>query len=151
MHEDAPSVALWTGGLRVVATHPNGNQVQTDMPTQLGGGGEHTTAGWLLRSALAACLATTIVMTAAQKGITLDRVEVRAASRSDARGLLDVAGADGEAVNPGPQDLRLEVVIAAAGVPAEQLRSLVEEADRRSAVAAAVRNGLMLPVRIELA
>jgi len=151
LHEDAPSVARWAGGLQVAASHPGGHQVRIDMPAELGGGGEFATGGWLLRSALAGCLATTIVMTAAEQGIAMDRVEVRATSRSDARGLLGMPGADGVAVNPGPQGLQLEVIVAAAGVDAQRLRELVEEADRRSAVSAAIRNGLLLPVRIEIA
>lgn len=150
MHEDAPAVARWAGGVQVVTAHPNGQQVKTDMPVQLGGNGEHVTAGWLLRSALAGCLTTTIVMAAALRGIKLDRVEVRATSRSDARGLLGVPEADGTPVDPGPKDLQLEVLIAAAGVPAEQLRALVDEADAHSAVSAAVRNGLLRPVRVEI-
>lgn len=150
MHEDAPALARWVGGVQVAIAHPNGQQVQTDMPKQLGGSGEHVTAGWLLRSALAGCLTTTLVMAAAARGIALDRVEVRASSRSDARGILGVATADGMRVDPGPHDLQLEVHIAAAGVPAEQLRALVQEADALSAVSAAVRNGLMHPVRVEI-
>lgn len=151
MHEDAPAVARWTGGVQVRTSHPEGHQVCTDMPTALGGSGDHPTAGWMLRAALANCLATTIVMAAAVRGIVLDRVEVRASSQSDARGLLGVPAPDGMRVDPGPRDLQLQVHVAAAGVPADTLRALVQEADALSAVSAAVRNGLMHPVRVEIA
>lgn len=150
MHEDAPAVARWAGGLQVVASHPNGQEVRTDMPVELGGGGEYGTGGWLLRSALASCLTTTIVMVAAVRGVALRSVEVRASSRSDARGLLGVPAPDGKRVDPGPHDLQLEVNVAADGVAQADLRALVEEADALSAISAAVRNGRLRPVRIEI-
>lgn len=150
MHEDAPAVARWAGGLQVVATHASGQEVRTDMPAELGGTGEYATGGWLLRSALAGCMTTTIVMAAAMRGIVLRSVEVRASSRSDARGLLGVPAPDGARVDPGPHDLQLEVHVAADGVPAAELRALVQEADALSAISAAVRNGRLAPVRVEI-
>ena len=39
-HPDSSATATWQGGLRVVARHPEGYAVITDMPGELGGGGE---------------------------------------------------------------------------------------------------------------
>ena len=71
-------------------------------------------------------------MAAAAEGIELAALEVRASSRSDARGLLGMAEADGAPVSAGPRDVQLHVRIAA---PA----STANACARWSKTAAAVR------------
>lgn len=150
MQEDAPSVARWTGGLRAACTHPNGCSVATDMPAALGGPeAANVTAGWLLRSALAACAVTTIAIAALRRGIVLRQLEVRATSWSDTRGVLDMPPGDGGPFDAAPQDMRLHIVIAADGMAAEALRAFAEEAAGGSAVALALRRAL--PLRVEVA
>ncbi len=134
LHDDSPAAARWEGGLRVVAGHPSGTQVPSDMPVSLGGTGEHVTPGWLFRAGLASCSATCIVMVAATEGIELDALEVHAHSKSDARALVGVTDNDGSAVYAGPSDMRLSVRISARGVAPERLRALVEEGLRRSTI-----------------
>lgn len=138
LHDDAPATARWAGGTRVVATHANGTELQTDMPAELGGSGDRVTPGWLFRAGLAGCGATTIALRAAAEGIALDALEVRASSRSDTRGLLGLADADGAPVPAGPCDLRLHVRIAAAGVAPERLRTLVQSALRCAPISGVV-------------
>jgi organic hydroperoxide reductase OsmC/OhrA len=150
IHDDAPATAQWQTGLRVVARDANGAQFATDMPSELGGSGEHVTPGWLFRAGLASCLATRIAMGAATAGIELTSLEVLASSRSDARGLFGMADVAGEPVGAGPCDVQLLVRIAAAGVPAEQLQTLVEDSNRCSPISAAARNAVPVALRIEV-
>lgn len=150
MEADAPSVARWTGDLRTTCTHPNGSTVATDMPAVLGGSPEPSvTAGWLLRSALASCAVTTIAIAALRRGIVLRRLEVRATSVSDTRGVLDMPEEDGDRIDAAPHDVTLHIVIAADGIAADALRAFAEDAASRSAVALAVRRAL--PLRVEVA
>lgn len=151
LHADAGATALWQGGTRVRATHASGAAMETDMPKELGGSGDRVSPGWMFRAGLAACAATTIVMTAAARGIELDSLEVTADSRSDTRGLLGMAGADGQPVYAGSQDLLLTVRIAAAGVPAATLRQLVSDCQCLAPVGVAVRDRQEVGLRIEVA
>ena len=151
LHDDAGSTVRWAGGTRMVARHPDGFEATTDMPAELGGGGEAGSPGWLLRSGFAACTATSIVMTAALEGIELSALEVSAGSRSDLRGLLGMPGADGSFVSPGPQGLFMKVTIAAEGVSAERLRALVERSQQRAPMTAALKEPQAIAVDVEVA
>ncbi|MDM0116550.1 OsmC family protein [Variovorax sp. J22R133] len=149
LHDDASATAHWTGGTRVNTRHANGAQFETDLPAELGGTGDRVTPGWLFRAGLASCAATSIAMAAATEGIELTGLEVRADSRSDTRGMLGMAEADGHPVSCGPQEVRLRVRIAAPGVPSHRLRKLVEEACRRSPVPNAVTGSVPLLLHID--
>jgi uncharacterized OsmC-like protein len=150
LHDDAPATARWQSGLRCVASHGNGTQIATDMPAELGGSGEQVTPGWLFRAGLASCAATSIALAAAAAGITLAALEVRAASRSDTRGLLGMAGADGTAVYGGPGEMQLVVTISAPGVSQERLRALAEDGVRRSPIPNAVQQATPLALHINV-
>jgi uncharacterized OsmC-like protein len=150
LHDDAPAAARWLGGTRVVASHANGMQLATDMPSEFGGSGEHVTPGWLFRAGFASCAATSIVMTATAAGIELAALDVRASSRSDARGVLGLAGANGEPVYAGPGELQLKVSIAAPGVNAERLRALVEAGLRCSPIPNAVQHATPFALHIDI-
>lgn len=150
VHDDAPATARWQGGTRVVASHANGTQVASDMPTEFGGTGDHITPGWLFRAGFASCASTSIVMAAASAGIELTALEVRASSRSDSRGLLGMAGADGEPVFAGPADVQLHVSISATGVSAERLRELVESGVRCSPIPNAVRQATPFALLVDV-
>lgn len=150
MQDDAPATAQWQGGVRCVASHPNGMQVATDMPAELGGTGDQVTPGWLLRAGLAACAATSIVMAAAAEAIELTALEVKAASRSDTRGLIGMPDADGARVYGGPTDVTLHVRIAANGVQEARLRALVEAGVRRSPVPNALTCATPIDLQIEV-
>lgn len=150
LHDEAPATARWQGGTRIVASHANGAQMATDMPAELGGVGKDVTPGWLFRAGFASCAATCIAMGAAAKGIELTSLEVLATSRSDLRGLLGMADSSGEPVPAGPRDVRLVVRIAARGVDAQQLRSLVEESYCCSPISSAVRDAVPVELEIEV-
>lgn len=150
MHDDAPATARWSGSTRIVTSHTNGIEVSTDMPGELGGTGDQVTPGWLMRAALAACTATRIAMSAAAAGIELTKLELRASSRSDTRGLLGMTESDGSPIGAGPHDMLLHVTIAAHGVLAEKLRALVEESYRCSAVPCAIQDETPVGLQIEV-
>jgi uncharacterized OsmC-like protein len=150
LQDDAPATARWQSGLRCVVSHANGSQISTDMPAELGGSGEQVTPGWLFRAGLASCAATSIALAAAAAGITLAALEVRAASRSDTRGLLGMTGADGATVYGGPGEVQLVVKISAPGVSPERLRALVEDGVRRSPIPNAVQTATALALHIDV-
>jgi uncharacterized OsmC-like protein len=150
LHDDAPAVARWDGDVRVATAHANGTTIHSDMPRELGGEGERVTPGWLFRAGLAACATTSIAMTAAAQGIALTLLEIRVQSRSDTRGLLGMRDGDGTPVYAGPQDLALDVRIAAPDVDAARLRRLVEDGCRCSPVPNAVQHALPMPIRVDV-
>jgi uncharacterized OsmC-like protein len=150
IHADEPAIAHWERGMRVVARNGNGAQVMTDMPVELGGAGNEVTPGWLLRAALASCLATRIVMEAAAAGISLARLEVLAKSTSDVRGLLGMADEHDKPVTAAPYDVQLQVKIGAEDVPAERLQAIVEESFRCSPVSAAVEGTGRVELRVDV-
>jgi uncharacterized OsmC-like protein len=150
LHDDAPATARWEGGMRIVASHANGARIATDMPGDLGGSGDQVTPGWLFRAGLASCTATVIAMRAAAAGIELTLLEVRATSRSDTRGLLGMAGEDGERVCAGPSEVQMHVRVAAPGISEERLRALVEEGQRCSPVYVALRDSPQVTLHTEV-
>jgi uncharacterized OsmC-like protein len=89
-------------------------------------------------------------MTAAAQGIGLAQLEVEVNSRTDSRGMLGMAEANGEQVYAGPCDCELAVRIAAAGVAPERLQALVAEGLRRSPVPNALQNATPMTVRVEV-
>jgi uncharacterized OsmC-like protein len=149
IHDDAPATARWQNGVRIVASHANGTQVLTDMPTELGGSGDQVTPGWLLRAGLASCCATRIALGAAAAGIELTMLEVSVSSRSDTRGLFGMADVSGEPIGAGPRDVQLIVRISARGISEQRLRTLVEDCDRCSPVSAALRDVVSVALQIE--
>ena len=149
LHDDAPAAARWQGGTRVVTGHANGTEVITDMPRELGGGGQHVTPGWMFRAGLSACVATCIALAAVRAGITLQKLEVVVSSRSDARGVLDMTGEDGQPVNAVPRDMALRVRLGAAGVARDALRALVERSIRCSPMACALEQPMSLALQLD--
>jgi uncharacterized OsmC-like protein len=148
--DDASATARWHGGTRVVTSHANGMQLMTDMPLELGGGGDGVSPGWLLRAGLASCVATRIAMAAAAEGIELKTLELVASSRSDTRGMLGMADAGGVPVPAGPRDVQLLVRISAIGASPERLRALVEHSHRCSPVSCAMQEAVPVALRIEV-
>jgi uncharacterized OsmC-like protein len=150
IHDDDPAVARWQHDVRVVCHHENGTQIATDLPAELGGTGDKVTPGWLLRAALASCLASRIAMEAAAGRIALTKLEVLATSTSDARGMLGMTSAVGEQITAGPCEVRLTVRISAPDVPRERVRTLIDESHRCSPVSAALGNMVPIILQIEI-
>jgi uncharacterized OsmC-like protein len=133
---DAPALARWRDGLECELTGPHGHRARTALSAALGGAGDAPSPGWYLRAAQASCLATAIVMCAAERDIELCQLEVECGSESDARGALGLQGA--VAVAPVRASIRVRIDAPATGQPA--LRELVEIASRQSPVLAALRD-----------
>jgi uncharacterized OsmC-like protein len=150
LHSDTPAVARWESGLRVELSLENGARLVTDMPAELGGGGNEATPGWLMRAALAACAATRIALAAAAEQVELAALEVSASSRSDVRGLLAMADADGLPVDAGPRDVELIVRIGAFGIAPARLRALVETSMASSPVNSALCHAVPISLRIDI-
>lgn len=144
-YTDSPATATITG-LRSTVVGTNGESLITDMPESVGGEDSAPSPGWLLRAAIASCDATLIAMRAALKGIELSDLQVTVDSESDDRGIL---GMD-TSVPAGPLSLRIHVKIAAAGVSAEELRDLVEWADRHCPVSDAVQRAVPTTVDVQV-
>jgi uncharacterized OsmC-like protein len=141
---DRPASALVEDGLRCRVEGPDGWLLVTDMPAGVGGGASAPSPAWLVRAAWASCSATAIAMRAAELGIELSRLEVTAESETDMRGLLGIDG-----VQAGPQTARMLVEIAADGADEQQLRELVEWANRHSPVCDALTRAI--PAELEVA
>ena len=141
---DRPAIAVIEDGLRCRAEGGDGWAVVTDMPAPVGGGGTAPTPGWLIRAALASCAATTIAMRAAELEITLTRLEVRAESETDMRGLLGA----GKGVDPGPVGARLHVELTARGADEQRLEELVRWADSHSPVGDCLRRSVAVELEI---
>ena len=150
VHVDDPATARWNEGLCVDTFHANGTQVTTDMPAELGGAGDQASPGWLLRAALASCLATRIAMEAAAAGITLRRLEVLAKSTSDARGLLGMTDDGGKKITPAPREVQLEVKIGAINSTKEQLEAMIDNSFRCSPVSAAIDRTVSVGLQIDI-
>jgi uncharacterized OsmC-like protein len=150
LHDDSSASARWDGGLRVSASHESGLRLETDMPRELGGTGDLVTPGWLMRAGAASCAVTRIAMAAAAQGIALDELEVSAHSRSDTRGLLGLADAEGAPVPAGPAEVTLSVRIAAAGVAPARLRELVDASCRCAPVQQALMRATPVTVQVEV-
>ena len=148
--EDSAATARWGGGLRTSVHSDAGHSVATDMPVELGGEAGAVAPGWLLRAGLASCALTRIAMAAAVEGIALQTLEVRATSRSDARGMLAVPELDGRAVPAGPLAMELHVRIGAPGFSAERLRVLVASITGCSPVTCAVEQPLPVALHVDV-
>jgi uncharacterized OsmC-like protein len=151
LSDDTPATVRWAGGLRTVARTAAGAEVTTDMPVAIGGDDSAPTPGWLLRTALASCAVTRIAMEAASRGIALNTLEAHATSRSDLRGLVGIAEADGRRVPAGPLAMELHVRIGAPGVDAGLLRALVASTTGCSPVTAALEQPLAVGLHVEVA
>jgi uncharacterized OsmC-like protein len=140
---DVPATAVLGPDLTCEVTGPDGWSIRTAMMRAVGGDASGPTPGWVMRSALVSCTATTIAMRAAQEGIEIEAVEVVAESRSDGRGLL---GLDG--YHPEPVEMHLTVTVSAPGVDPEVVERIVRRADLSTPIGESIRNPLAITTDI---
>ena len=107
-----------------------------DHPTVLVGGGNAPTPVEFLLHAIAACLTAGLVNIAAARGVTLHRVESTVEGDIDLLGVLGLS----DQVRNGYQQIRVSFVVEGDASP-EQLKALVEQSRRRSAVYDVLTNG----------
>lgn len=146
VHADVPARAVLVDGLRTEIATPDGETLHTDLPQVIGGEGDGVSPGWLFRAGLASCLATAVAMRAARLGMVLQRLEVRAESESDTRGLLGSA----PGVAAAPSGIRLHVTVSAPGTDEAALRDLVAWADAHSPVGDSVRRALDVALQVDV-
>jgi uncharacterized OsmC-like protein len=136
------SVASATLGedLRVTVEGSHGPLV-TDMPKGVGGLAERASPGWLLRAAVASCVATVIGMEAARADVELSELVVDVDSESDDRGILRMA----DDVPAGPLSMSVRVRIAGNADAA-----LLEEIAQRGAAHCPVCDAVKRTVPVEV-
>jgi organic hydroperoxide reductase OsmC/OhrA len=146
LHEDSAATAVWQGGLGTTLVHASVNGLRTAMPAVIGGSGDAPSPGWYFRAGIASCLATSIAMHAALRGIALAHLEVEAHSESDTRGVLGTRD-----VPAGPVRSWLEVTVRAPECTEAELQALVDDAHAASPMADALRRPLAVDVRVRIA
>ena len=146
-YRDGAATAVIEDGLRTRVTAPEGHVVTTDMVTGIGGGGTAPSPGWLMRAANASCIATLIVMRAAESGVRLEGLEVTVDSESDDAGILGVD----QSVPAGPLSMRVAVRVASATAPPEQVREIVAWGVDHCPVCDAVKRAVPVEVEVDLA
>ena len=124
---------------------PQGEDLVTDMPAAVGGGGAGLSPGWLLRAGVASCAASLIAMEAARAGLTTVRLTIEVDSESDDRGIL---GMDAD-VFAGPLSVRIRVDAAFEGGDPADGEAAIHRGIERCPVADAV--GRAVPVTLEIA
>lgn len=144
-YTDSPATARIESGLRIRVSGPAAEELVTDMPAAVGGGGSAPSPGWYLRAAIAACVTSLAVMRAAKLGITGFGCEVDVDSESDDRGIL---GLD-DAVPAGPLSARIAFRAWSTEADPERLREIAEWAVAHCPVSDAVRRAVPLTVEVE--
>lgn len=118
--------------------------VTTDMTDAVGGRAEHSSPGWLLRAAVASCVATAIGMEAARGDVALSELVVEVDSESDDRGVLHMA----DDVPTGPLSLSIRVHISGDG-DAGVLEAVARRGAANSPASDAVQRSV--PVEVDVA
>ena len=135
-------------GLHAAVEGPDGAQIQTDMPSSVGGTNTYASPGWYLRAAEASCVATLIAMRAAQLGIRLTELEVTVDSESNDWGILGIG--DG-GIPAGPLSTRVTVKVQGEGAADGNLREIVDWAVEHCPVTDAVKRAIPMTVEVNAA
>jgi uncharacterized OsmC-like protein len=143
---DGAATATLRSGLVVDVTGRGGEAATTDMVPSVGGTGSAPSPGWLLRAAVASCVATLIAMRAAMLDVALEALEVSVDSESDDLGILGID----PSVPAGPLSVRVAVSVRSTGSDTEQLRQIVEWGVAHCPVTDAVRRAVPIEVEIEV-
>ena len=146
LHKDPPVTATLESGLKIRVEGGSGEEAITDMPTSMGGEGSAPSPGWLMKAALASCVATDIATKVALEGFELSTLEVSIESETDLRGLVT----EDESVKGGPLALRTNVRVRSKGMPEEKLREIVNWSTNNSWVANAVCRAIPFKTEVEI-
>jgi uncharacterized OsmC-like protein len=143
---DSFATATIEDGLRCVVRGPDGAEMHTHMVTSVGGANSAPSSGWLLRAAIASCVATLIAMKAALDNVELDTVEVTVDSESDDLGILGID----DSVPAGPLSVSVRVKVASANADERKLREVVEWADVHCPVTDLTRRSVPITLETEI-
>ena len=141
-YRDSAAVARLAGGLRVEVHGADGAGLETDMPTGIGGTATAPSPGWMLRAAIASCVASLIAIRAATLGYELTSVDVTVDSESDDRGIL---GLD-DSIPAGPLSTRIAVTVSVPGRGPEDVDALVRWAVDHCPVSDAIKRAVPVEV-----
>jgi uncharacterized OsmC-like protein len=123
----------WKGGFKSEAnikSYGRSHTIRMDEPSALGGTDTAPNMVEVVLGAYGCCLTTGYVMNAAQRGITLEGVEVSLKGDLDLRGFFGLS----DKVPPGYTDVRVEVKINAPGATLQQVRDLHDHVEKTSPV-----------------
>ncbi|HYU50035.1 MAG TPA: OsmC family protein [Candidatus Limnocylindria bacterium] len=140
-YRDSAAVARLVEGLRVQVRGADGSNLQTDLPTGIGGTATAPSPGWLFRAAIASCVASLIAIRAAVLEWELESVEVEVDGESDDRGILGMA----DDIPAGPLSTRIAVGMSVRG-GGHDVKALVQWAVDHCPVS----DGLKRAVPVEL-
>ncbi len=140
------AVATIQGGLLCQARGPHGESATTDMPVAMGGTASAPNPGWLLRAALASCLATTLSARSARLGIPLSLVEVTVESDSDVLGVLGLS----PEITAGFTHVTTRVRISSDSAPRSDLEELVKWSAQHSPVGRTVCDATSSALAVEI-
>src|SRR2546426_781673 len=144
-YRDSVAVARLVEGLRVEVRGADGSSLQTDMPKGIGGTETAPSPGFVLRAAIASCVASLIAIRAAVLGWGLGSVEVSVDSESDDRGILGMA----DDIPAGPLSTRIAVSVEAPGKAHQEVEDLIHWAVDHCPSADAMRRAVPLEVIIQ--
>jgi uncharacterized OsmC-like protein len=129
-------------GAKQELAHEYVHVFDADHPTVLVGTDRGPSAPEYLLHALAACLTTTLVYSASARTVRLTEVSSTFEGDMDVRGCLGID----DAFRNGFTQIRATFQIK-GDAPAEKLRAIVENAQKRSAVYDMVRNGVPISIQ----
>jgi uncharacterized OsmC-like protein len=144
-YTDSVATATLEEGLRFRVTGPQGEEVVTDMPTAVGGGGG-TSPGWLLRAAIASCAGSLIAMESDRAELALDSLSVEVDSESDDRGILGME----PGVPAGPLSMRIRVAAAFGAGDGSDAEAAIRRGIERCPVTDAVGRAIDVALEIQL-
>ena len=143
---DSYATATMEDDLRCTVTGPDGATAVTDMVPAVGGANSAPSPGWLLRAAIASCVATLVTMKAALEEVEVGSVEVTVDSESDDLGIL---GIDDD-VPAGPMSVSVRVKVEAPGSDRARVEEIVRWAEAHCPVSEATRRAVPLDLAIDI-
>jgi uncharacterized OsmC-like protein len=143
-YRDSPARARLVDGLVVEVEGADGARLRTDMPRGIGGTGSAPSPGWLLRAAVASCVASLVAIRAAAIRVPLGGIEVEVDSESDDRGIL---GLD-DAIPAGPLNARIVISVHAPARSRADLQDLARWAVDHCPVSEML--GRVVPVEVDI-
>jgi uncharacterized OsmC-like protein len=143
-YRDSAAHAHLDSGLTVSVTGPSGEALRTDMPAGIGGTGSAPSPGWAFRAAAASCVASLVVIRAAEKRIELTSVDVDVDSESDDRGILGL----NPAIPAGPLSMKVVVSVVARHAGRDAIDELATWAVAHCPVTDAVSRSVPLTLEI---
>src|SRR5437762_1674165 len=142
-YPDSEARAVIADGLRCTVSGPSGASIETAMPTSVGGSALAAPPGWYMRAAAASCVATLMVVRAAELGRGLADLSVTVGSDSDDRGILAVDAG----IPAGP--FSMTIAVSAGGVDRADLREIADWAVAHCPVTDAIARAV--PISLQLA